>query len=57
MAIKEMTKIIVKECMECGGDIQILCNETAYISMIRCPKCYFEWIEDNKKIKVEVKEK
>lgn len=39
----ETSKIVIFRCQDCGGRVGILCNESATIMAVRCPRCQTAW--------------
>ena len=37
--MKELTKIVRKKCQDCGKEIGVLCNTSAFIVAARCSYC------------------
>lgn len=49
METTKITKIVNKECQDCGKKISVLCNESALIVSARCPNCVRKFELRNKK--------
>jgi len=46
-AERETSKIVRRKCQDCGEELEILCNASAQIVAIRCPKCTKQFHLDN----------
>lgn len=52
--MKELTKIEIMKCQDCGKNIQILTNQTSKIVAIRCPVCFKHFKSKNKKYDINL---